>query len=658
MDHPRGGIVVSTGFGVAKRIGYGALFVAGVPALLVLWAGRSAPMIPLPAIGHLLVGGLVSVAGLVLLLAGVVALVRHGKGLPMNPFPPPRLVREGIFKWLRNPIYIGFGLTVLGTALAVRSPSGLWLVTPVTWLAMAALVFGHERHDLRRRFGDGALAPPRCSIPRPVEGSPQPIERLATLVWVFVPWLLAYFAVQGLGRPPDAVSTVLPGEERLPVCPWMELPYASAYLIVPLTVFVTRTRRALFRFALSGLLGTAVVTLCWLLIPVVAVHRPFAADTWIARLLAAEQDHSNSVAAFPAFHAVWPLLAARAWSAERGVATRALVWSWAAVVILGAVGTSHHTLLEVSAGVLLYALLREPGRVWSRVRLATERLANSWREWRLGPFRLINHGLFAGLAASLGLLLAGSTAGPGQERAAVWVAGWILVGAACYAQWLEGSSRLLRPFGWYGGLTGGILGVLASPLVGGRIMPLLAAFATAAPWIQLVGRLRCLVQGCCHGSPSPPAAGIRYWHRRSRVTQLASLAGVPLYPTPLFSIAANLVIGLLLLRLRTLAAPDSLVLGVYFMLSGCARFVEESYRGEPQTPVVGGLRVYQWFAMGTFLAGIGCTMFPMPPSGATFVPPSGTLIRWAVVLFFVCAAAMGLDVPGSNRRFSRLAAAD
>jgi FtsH-binding integral membrane protein len=86
--------------------------------------------------------------------------------------------------------------------------------------------------------------------------------------------------------------------------------------------------------------------------------------------------------------------------------------------------------------------------------------------------------------------------------------------------------------------------------------------------------------------------------------------------------------------------------------------VEESYRGEPQTPLVAGLRIYQWFAVGTLVAGIGCTMVTMPPSQAGFSAPTPALLGWAVVMFGVFAAAMGLDFPGSNRRFSRLASAD
>jgi hypothetical protein len=122
--------------------------------------------------------------------------------------------------------------------------------------------------------------------------------------------------------------------------------------------------------------------------------------------------------------------------------------------------------------------------------------------------------------------------------------------------------------------------------------------------------------------------------------------------------AGNVVIGLLLLRLRMLHAPDTLLLGAYLILSACARFVEESYRGEPQTPVLGGLRVYQWFAVGTLLAGVAATMFPTAPASVGFTAPSGALMAWAALFFGVAAAAMGLDFPRSNRRFSRLASAD
>jgi len=42
----------------------------------------------------------------------------------------------------------------------------------------------------------------------------------------------------------------------------------------------------------------------------------------------------------------------------------------------------------------------------------------------------------------------------------------------------------------------------------------------------------------------------------------------------------------------------SLIVGLYFILSGLGRFVEEAYRGEVQTKIVGGgMRIYQWLAL-------------------------------------------------------------
>jgi hypothetical protein len=74
--------------------------------------------------------------------------------------------------------------------------------------------------------------------------------------------------------------------------------------------------------------------------------------------------------------------------------------------------------------------------------------------------------------------------------------------------------------------------------------------------------------------------------------------------------------------------------------------------------VIRGLRIYQWLAMGSVVGGILCTTIPSqsPPTG--FVAPTSALWVVAIGLGLLSGAAMGVDFPGSNRRFSRLAAAD
>ena len=182
----------------------------------------------------------------------------------------------------------------------------------------------------------------------------------------------------------------------------------------------------------------------------------------------------------------------------------------------------------------------------------------------------------------------------------------------------------------------------------------LAAFSVGGPWAQAMGRLRCLVQGCCHGRPAPEAIGIRYVHPRSRVCRLTAWTGVPLHPTPIYSILWNGLIALAVTRLWMLAAPLHLISGIYFILTGLGRFVEEAWRGEPQTPVFWRLRLYQWAAVVSVIGGALMTAV------GRSAPAPAPRFAWdallpAVVFGVAVSMAMGVDFPNSNRRFSRLA---
>jgi protein-S-isoprenylcysteine O-methyltransferase Ste14 len=647
---------------VVRRVLYGAFFALVLPVGLALWARATSPIIPLHAIHSVPAAAALIGAGLLLCGAGIFELIVHGHGLPMNPFPPKELVRRGIFRWIRNPIYIGFGLCVAGVSIGVGSSAGLWLVTPVVGLGAAGLVFGFERHDLRARFGDSALDPPLLSLPRGDGDAPTAAQRAAVWLWVLVPWLIAYYAVQAVGRAPDAFPMALGFEKTWPVFQWTELFYASTYLFIPLTSLLIRTAAELRRFAVRGAIATAVVTTCWLVIPVVATNRPFEPGNMLGRLLAFEQGASRGVAAFPAFHVLWALIAAEGWHGNGRTSGRSwwtwIGWTWAALITVSCITTGMHTLPEVAAAMLLFLPLLKYRAVWESVRRATERLANSWKEWQFGPVRIISYGAWAAAGAGAGLVIAGSAAGSDRFAAVGWVALCILVGSGLWAQLVEGSAKLLRPFGWYGGLIGGVFGALTARLAGIPVVPLMAAFVIAAPWVQMLGRLRCLVQGCCHGRLAPPEVGIRYRHPRSRVTQLANLANLPIHATPLYSIVSNLLIGVVLLRLRSLATPDSLLLGIYLILAGIARFVEESYRGEPQTPVIGGLHSYQWLALVSLTMGIGCTLLPAIPPPVRFSTPTASLLGAGLAMAVLSGVAMGVDFPRWNRRFSRLAPVD
>jgi hypothetical protein len=310
-----------------------------------------------------------------------------------------------------------------------------------------------------------------------------------------------------------------------------------------------------------------------------------------------------------------------------------------------------HTVADVLAGAVTGAVCIQPAWLWRKLIEGTEKLGNSWNAWQFGPLRIINHGLWSGLAGFALLAIVGISADAGHFWWLIAVAVCALAGAGLWAQLVEGSSALLRPFGYYGSVLGGLAALAIIGLVHGPITDLMAAFALAAPWTQAIGRLRCIVQGCCHGRPAN--GGIRITNPHSRAAKLAGFAGTPIHPTPLYSILANVGIGVILLRLRAGGAGPYQISGLYLILAGMARFVEEAYRGEPQTRQFAGLPLYQWLAIGSLVLGLAVMPVPAPVLAPMHAPGTG-LLAAAVLWGLICAFAMSMDFPGSNRRFSRL----
>ena len=588
------------------RLLYGMLFTVALPALLVLWAWRLEPALTLPAVHYPWIGGALVALGLALMGAGVGALWVHGGGLPMNAFPPSRLVERGIYRYLSQPIYIGFVTACAGISVAVGSRAGLWVVTPLAAAGGAALVLGYERHDLRRRFG--ALPRPLIRLPSAGPGVPEAWERVSVYLLVFLPWLVAYEAV-GHVQPHDVVENFFGFERHWPVLLWTEVVYALTYPFVILAPLAAGTRDVLRRFALAGVVATVVGSLAYVALPLIAPPRLFEGAGLLAELQWLERsEEMNGYAACPSFHVAWAFLAAWVY-AQRWPHWGWTAWLTAAAIAASCVTTGMHALVDIPAGLVLFGLAFWVPALWAWLLRATERVANSWREWHWGPARIINHGVYAGLGALVGVAGVGMLAGRENVGAVVVVALGALVGACLWGQLVVGSPLLLRPFGYYGGVLGAAAGVAAAVALGTDLWVIAAALAVMAPWVQLTGRCRCLVQGCCHGAPTGQEWGIRYERPESRVCRIAHLQGVHVHPTPLYSMLGNIAIGIVLGRMWSAGAPLPLIVGLYLVLAGLARFVEESYRGEPQTPIVCGLRLYQWFAL--LSAGAGAAVMSL-----------------------------------------------
>ena len=152
----------------------------------VVVPGAVAGYIPLWLVGRepesaRLALGALRYAGVLPLLAGLAIyawcawdFAVAGRGTPA-PFDAPRaLVVRGLYRYMRNPMYVGVLAVILGQALLHASPS-LLRYTGGVFVMFHLVVLLYEEPVLGRRFGD-SYARYRATVPRwlPRLRAPQP----------------------------------------------------------------------------------------------------------------------------------------------------------------------------------------------------------------------------------------------------------------------------------------------------------------------------------------------------------------------------------------------------------------------------------------------------------------------------------------------------
>jgi protein-S-isoprenylcysteine O-methyltransferase Ste14 len=117
-----------------------------VPWLLTGWDSTDPPL-ALAILG----GGLIA-AGVAVLLHAFARFAIEGIGTPAPVAPPEHLVVGGLYRHLRNPMYVAVAATIIGQAALLGRPA-LLLYALLFMVAVATFVRVYEEPVLTERFG-------------------------------------------------------------------------------------------------------------------------------------------------------------------------------------------------------------------------------------------------------------------------------------------------------------------------------------------------------------------------------------------------------------------------------------------------------------------------------------------------------------------------
>lgn len=177
-----------------------------------------------------------------------------------------------------------------------------------------------------------------------------------------------------------------------------------------------------------------------------------------------------------------------------------------------------------------------------------------------------------------------------------------------------------------GGLVGGFLGGMVAGRAAGlcplRLADLVAPCVLAA---VAVGRLGCLLGGCCFGVPA--GWGVAYpvgslaWraHRDAGWVGPEAAGSIPTVPAPLLEAAALLAIAALLSMLWRRRPPAGRVLAAAAALYGAWRLAAESWRGDHEA---------WWFGLLTFSQGLSVLLLALAPALARLRPVPVRPLCW------------------------------
>lgn len=234
---------------------------------------------------------------------------------------------------------------------------------------------------------------------------------------------------------------------------------------------------------------------------------------------------------------------------------------------------------------------------------------------KIGSFKIPAYGVFVSIGFLLAVILAGWRAPQeGIKKEEIYDLSFYvllggIVGARLYYVLQHIDEFAKAPwealFVWRGGLA--IIGGLALGALSGvwyckrRGLDVRKTFDLVAwvlPLAQAIGRIGCLCAGCCYGKPCSLPWAIVFKDPNS----LAPI-GIPLHPTELYHMVANLIVFAILTFAYKRKAFDGQIVSLYLLLYSVGRFTVEFFRGDNRG-FIGPLSLPQWLSLAMFAVGL------------------------------------------------------
>ncbi len=154
-------------------------------------------------------------------------------------------------------------------------------------------------------------------------------------------------------------------------------------------------------------------------------------------------------------------------------------------------------------------------------------------------------------------------------------------------------------FVFYGGLIGGLLGLIAYvKIFKMEFFPFADVCAAVLPLGHAIGRLGCYTAGCCYGIPYDGVGAVVYTETLGHTP-----LGTPLLPIQLIEAICLLLLWVVLMVLYHRIRALGLLTGIYVISYGILRFILEFFRGDLERGHL-LLSTSQWISILIVICGI------------------------------------------------------